>query len=111
MTPKIGSGVRRPSWRHHVTTLVLLAATIHVGGSPASAQTGLVAAYSFDEGTGTTVADASGNNHTGTLSGATWTTAGRDGSALTVNGTTAKGTVLDVAALGVTTGVTPAAGV
>src|SRR5439155_1644055 len=54
MTPKIGSGVHRPSWRHHVTTLVLLAATIHVGGSPASAQTGLVAAYSFDEGTGAT---------------------------------------------------------
>src|SRR5256886_14226916 len=106
MTPKIGSGVRRPSWRHHVTTLVLLAATIHVGGSPASAQTGLVAASSFDEGMGTTVADASGNNHTGTLSGATWTTAGRYGSALTFNGTTAKGTVLNVASLGLTTGMT-----
>src|SRR2546430_1850163 len=106
MTPKIGSGVHRPSWRHHVTTLVLLAVTIHVGGSPASAQTGLVAAYSFDEGTGTTVADASGNNHTGTLSGATWTTAGRYGSALTFNGTTAKVTVLNVASLGLTTGMT-----
>src|SRR2546430_5078893 len=106
MTPKIGSGVRRPSWRHHITTLVLLAATIHVGGSPASAQTGLVAAYSFDEGAGTTVADASGNNHTGTVSGATWTTAGRYGSALTFNGTTAKVTVLNAASLRLTTGMT-----
>src|SRR5205809_1687899 len=106
MTPKIGSGVRRPSWRHHVTTLVLLAVTIHVGGSPASAQTGLVAAYSFDEGTGTTVADASGNNHTGTVSGATWTTAGRYGSALVFNGTTAKVTVLNAASFGLTTGMT-----
>src|SRR5213079_1370928 len=106
MTPKSGSGVRRPSWRHHVTTLVLLAVTIHVGGSPASAQTGLVAAYSFDEGTGTTVADASGNNHTGTVSGATWTTAGRYGSALTFNGTTAKVTVLNAASLRLTTGMT-----
>src|SRR5439155_23044407 len=32
---------------------------------------GLVAAWGFNEGTGTTVGDASGNNHTGTLSGAT----------------------------------------
>src|SRR5439155_994567 len=86
MTPKIGSGVRRPSWRHHITTLVLLAATIHVGGSPASAQTGLVAAYSFDEGAGTTV--------------------GRYGSALTFNGTTAKVTVLNAASLRLTTGMT-----
>src|SRR5437762_6304513 len=106
MTPKIGSGVHRPSWRHHVTTLVLLAATIHVGGSPASAQTGLVAAYAFDEGTGTTVADASGNNRTGTISGATWTTAGRYGSALTFDGTTAKVTAPNAASLGLTTGMT-----
>ena len=32
---------------------------------------GLVAAYSFDEGTGTTVHDASGNGNNGTISGAT----------------------------------------
>ena len=34
---------------------------------------GLVAAYAFDEGTGTTVADASGNGNTGTIANATWT--------------------------------------
>jgi Concanavalin A-like lectin/glucanases superfamily/Ig-like domain CHU_C associated len=33
---------------------------------------GLVACYKFDEGTGTTTADASGNGNTGTLFGATW---------------------------------------
>ena len=32
---------------------------------------GLVAAYGFNEGTGTTVADLSGNNNNGTISGAT----------------------------------------
>src|SRR5213079_3004540 len=60
----------------------------------------------FDEGTGTTVADASGNNHTGTISGATWTTAGRYGSALTFDGTTAKVTAPNAASLGLTTGMT-----
>ncbi len=33
---------------------------------------GLVAYYKFDEGTGTTTADASGNGNNGTLVGATW---------------------------------------
>jgi chitodextrinase len=50
---------------------------------------GLVAAYSFSEGAGTTVADVSGNNNTGTASGTTWTTAGQFGSALVFNGTSA----------------------
>jgi hypothetical protein len=48
---------------------------------------GLVAAYSFDEGTGATVTDESGNNLTGTILGATWTTNGRYGGALSFNGT------------------------
>ncbi|MCS6927827.1 MAG: fibronectin type III domain-containing protein, partial [Candidatus Binatia bacterium] len=39
----------------------------------------LVAAYSFDEGSGTTVTDASGNNNTGTIADATWTTQGKFG--------------------------------
>ncbi|TME32147.1 MAG: fibronectin type III domain-containing protein, partial [Chloroflexi bacterium] len=50
---------------------------------------GLVAAYAFGEGSGTTTADASGKSHTGTLQGgATWTTTGKYGSALSFNGTT-----------------------
>src|SRR5439155_16725780 len=89
-----------------VAILVLLTAAIHVGSSTASAQTGLVAAWGFNEGSGTTVGDASGNNNTGTLSGATWTTAGRYGSALVFDGTTAKVTVPNAGSLGLTTGMT-----
>ncbi len=44
-------------------------------------------------GTGTTVADASGNGNTGTITNATWTTAGKYGNALTFNGTNALLTV------------------
>src|SRR5579859_6670160 len=55
--------------------------------SPATTP-GLVAAYSFDEGEGTTVADASGNGNLGTITNATWTSAGRFGNALTFSGST-----------------------
>ena len=50
------------------------------------APTGLVAAYGFDEGSGTTVADASGNGHTGTITAATWAATGKYGKALQFNG-------------------------
>ena len=49
---------------------------------------GLVAAYLFNEGTGTTTADSSGNSPPGTIVGATWTTAGKYGNALSFNGST-----------------------
>jgi hypothetical protein len=45
-----------------------------------------VAAYSFDEGAGTTVGDATGKGHTGTIREAVWTAAGRNGKALTFDG-------------------------
>src|SRR2546429_154512 len=67
---------------------------------------GLVAAYAFNEGSGTTVADASGNNNAGTVSGATWTTAGRYGSALVFDGTSANVTVANSASLRLTAGMT-----
>jgi hypothetical protein len=41
--------------------------------------------WKFDDGTGTTAADSSGNGHNGTVNGATWTT-GRFGDALQFNG-------------------------
>ena len=50
------------------------------------AVTTLSAAYPFDEGSGTTVADVSGNGATGQIQGATWTTSGKHGSALSFNG-------------------------
>jgi hypothetical protein len=47
---------------------------------------GLVAAYAFDEGSGTTVADVSGNGDNGTLkNGPVWTT-GKYDSALSFDG-------------------------
>ena len=49
---------------------------------------GLVGWWNFDEGSGTTAADSSGNNNTGTLiNSPTWTTSGRINGALTLNGT------------------------
>src|SRR5882762_4448388 len=45
------------------------------------------AAYGFNEGSGNTTIDASGNGNAGTLSGPSWTTNGRYGNALSLNGT------------------------
>jgi hypothetical protein len=67
---------------------------------------GLVAAYAFDEGSGSAVTDASGNGNTGTISGATWTTSGKFGGALVFNGTSARVTIPDAPALRLTTGMT-----
>ena len=49
--------------------------------------TGAIAVYAMNEGSGSTIGDASGNNITGTIQGATWTTSGKYSSALTFNGT------------------------
>jgi hypothetical protein len=67
---------------------------------------GLVAAYSFDEGAGTTVADASGNRNTGTIVNGTWTTAGKYGNALVFDGTNTWVIINDSASLDLTTGMT-----
>ena len=67
---------------------------------------GLVAAYNFDEGTGSTLIDRSGQGNTGTISGAAWTTQGRFGSALSFDGLNDWVTVNDAPALDLTTGVT-----
>jgi fibronectin type 3 domain-containing protein len=72
----------------------------------ASSGAGLVAAYSFDAGSGTTAVDSSGNGNTGTLSNATWATSGKYGSALSFNGTNAWVTVNSSSSLALTTGMT-----
>jgi len=66
----------------------------------------LVAAYSFEEGTGSTVADSSGHGNTGTIENAVWTTAGKYGKALVFNGTSARITVPDSPSLRLTGGMT-----
>ena len=65
-----------------------------------------MAAYAFDEGTGTTVTDASGNSNNGTVTAATWTNAGQYGSALVFNGTSALVGINDSASLHLTTAMT-----
>jgi PKD repeat protein len=65
---------------------------------------GMVAAYAFEEGSGGTVTDASGNGNNGINSGATWTT-GKLGKALSF-GTSSVITISDSASLDLTTGMT-----
>ena len=79
-----------------------------LAGAPASmaATPGLVAAYAFDEGSGTTVTDATGNGHTGTIANATWAAAGKYGAALSFNGSNAVVTIPDAASLHLSTGMT-----
>jgi hypothetical protein len=64
--------------------------------------TGLVAAYGFDEGSGTATADKSGTGNNATISGATWSTAGHTGNALSFDGVNDRVFAADVASLDVT---------
>ena len=71
-----------------------------------TAPTGLVAAYSFDEGVGTTLTDSSGYSNNGTITNATWSTAGHSNQALVFNGSSSRVTVADSTSLHLTTGMT-----
>ena len=74
--------------------------------STPAAPSGLVAAYGFDEGSGSTVTDASGNGNNGTITNATWASAGKYGKALQFNGTNAVVTIPDNASLHLSSGMT-----
>jgi Concanavalin A-like lectin/glucanases superfamily/Chitobiase/beta-hexosaminidase C-terminal domain/IPT/TIG domain/Fibronectin type III domain len=74
--------------------------------SASTSTPGLVAAYDFNGGSGTTLSDVSGNGNTGTIVNATWTTSGKYGSALSFNGTNALVTINDTASLHLATAVT-----
>jgi PKD repeat protein len=73
---------------------------------PPVPSTGLVAAYSFNEGTGSTITDVSGSGNHGTISGAQWTNAGRYGKALVFDGVNDWVTVADRPSLDLTSGMT-----
>ncbi len=75
------------------------------GGTPANTA-GLVAAYGFEEASGTQVIDASGNANHGTISGASRVSTKQFGKALKFNGTSNWITVNDSASLDLTTGMT-----
>src|ERR1700738_2110225 len=80
-----------PSYSRLREAGVLLVGTlVFLNAHPSFAQaggSGLVAAYAFDEGSGTTVKDWSGNSLTGTIVAATWISGGIYGNALSFNGT------------------------
>ena len=75
-------------------------------GSGGAATAGLVAAYSFNEGSGTTVGDASGTGNNGTTSNTTWSASGRYGGALSFNGTTSRVNVPNSSSLQLTSAMT-----
>jgi len=86
----------------------IVAGSALLSAAPAHAQTipGLVAAYGFEEGSGTTIGDVTGQSNNGVASGTTWSTAGKFGNALVFNGTNAVVTVPNAAALQLTTAMT-----
>jgi hypothetical protein len=71
-----------------------------------AAPSGLVAAYAFSETSGNAVIDASGSGNNGTLSGATRTTSGKYGRALSFDGTNDRVNIPDSSSLDLTDGVT-----
>jgi hypothetical protein len=75
-------------------------------GTAPPTPSGLVGAWAFGEGVGTTTVDASGNGNTGTITAATWSTQGRAGNALSFNGTNSVVRVPSSASLNLTTGMT-----
>ena len=82
------------------------AITVTVNNTTAPPAAGLISAYSFNEGTGSILADVSGNNNNGAISNATWNASGRYGAALSFNGSTSRVDIAHSASLDLTTGLT-----
>jgi hypothetical protein len=87
----------------NTTTSAGITITVSNAAPPAS---GLAAAYSFNETTVSNVLDSSGNGNVGTISGATRTTAGKYGGALTFDGVNDWVTVPDASSLDLRTALT-----
>jgi hypothetical protein len=85
-TPTLRTVTTTPAEPHVLATAPSVPSLASTVATPQSTA-GLVAAYAFDEASGATVNDASGNGHRGALSGGvTRTTQGRFGRALDFNG-------------------------
>jgi PKD repeat protein len=108
-------------WRDQSTTTYLSLRTVTAGThdvsvefydrsgtavARASWREGLVAAYNFDESTGGTVLDRSANGNAGTISGATRTSSGRNGRAVSFDGVNDWVTIADAGTLDLSTGMT-----
>jgi methionine-rich copper-binding protein CopC len=72
----------------------------------ATSTAGLVAAYTFNEGSGTTLTDSTSNHNNGTISNATWAPGRFGGSALSFNGVNSWVTINSSSSLNLTTGMT-----
>jgi chitodextrinase len=92
-------------WRSVAFAAVALAVLALGPASTGAAPTGLVGAFSFDAGSGSALADLSGNGNNGTISGATWTS-GKTGGALRFDGVNDLVTVGDSATLDLLNGMT-----
>jgi hypothetical protein len=103
-------GPARSALRFSALAVALLAlaagAAVRAAAPAAAASGGLVAAYSFDEGAGSSVADASANGNTGAIAGAAWSASGKFGGALSFDGSSSVVTVQDAPSLDLTTGMT-----
>jgi Concanavalin A-like lectin/glucanases superfamily len=109
-TPSPQSGNTFASWsdggaKAHTITVPATATTLTATFSAPPVGTP-VAAYNFDAGGGTTLADVTGKGHTGTLSGPTWTAAGRTGAALSFDGVNDSVRIDDANDLDLRTGMT-----
>ncbi|HVX63177.1 MAG TPA: LamG-like jellyroll fold domain-containing protein, partial [Pirellulales bacterium] len=93
--------VQSVDWAGDRSAVSSAATVITPAGNPA-----LVAAYAFNEGTGSTLADLSGNGHAGVIVNAAWSTAGKYGNALSFNGANALVNIPDASSLRLTTGMT-----
>ena len=107
----VGTSKRRAAGIHHrhargATRIAILLIWLLLVAASRADNTALVAAYSFDEGTGTTATDISGNGNDGTISGASWTSAGKYGTALSFGGTGSYVTIPDSPSLHLTTAMT-----
>ena len=102
------SGVGRliQTWPSRAVVCALVVAAVTALSCATALAATPVASYSFDEGSGTTVADSSGTSNTGTVVNTAWTASGKYGSALTFNGTNALVTVPSSSSLQLTTGMT-----
>jgi hypothetical protein len=83
------------------TAAILLAPAVAPAGPP-----GLVAAYAFEETSGSSAADSSGTGNTGAISGAVSSAAGKFGRALSFDGVNDIVSVADSNSLDLTTGMT-----
>jgi hypothetical protein len=99
----------------YTATVTVTATTAAAQGSPktvgvtlnvAAASPNLVGAWGFDEPSGATTVDASGQANTGTINGPARTTAGKFGGALSFDGINDWVTVPDANTLDLTTGMT-----